>query len=237
MVDREHSGFVPEQEFTLAIYDRLIPLVATNIAWWRDAVWRWAFDPLTISRTRISLPLLFQGRVTDDDKIAILAAIYDTHAVGVAKIDPWLQPAEISENVNIEDVAKEYTAAIRGYGPYLRLRSSVLDLGIDWIANKAAIEMFLVQVERILAETEHIILTKEAAEVLQLLAETPVAISLEVIMNGTDLCHAKSTAKKAVDELIAAGYAIRPHGPNKGVAASNAGLSVAAKLGTKSAQA
>ena len=78
-------------------------------------------------------------------------------------------------------------------------------------------------------------LTKEAAAVLLYLNDRfPILLTLDDIETGADLSRA--TAQKATRELIAVHYAHRPSGPNKGIAITNAGRSVAAKLITKSAQ-
>jgi hypothetical protein len=75
------------------------------------------------------------------------------------------------------------------------------------------------------------VLTKEAASVLMYLASRQrVLATIDDIEAGADLSRA--TANKSVTELVRVGYADRPHGPNKGVAATDEGLAVAAKLST-----
>lgn len=75
-------------------------------------------------------------------------------------------------------------------------------------------------------------LTKEAAAILHFLAERhPVQQSLDDIETGADVSRA--TASKASREVVAAGYAERPNGPNKGLGLTAAGKAVATKLSTK----
>lgn len=75
--------------------DRLVPLVHWHLEWWRSAVLRWAADPPHyFDKKGIESGVVPVSRdshitLTADDRIVLLAAIYDTYAVGGRRIYPW----------------------------------------------------------------------------------------------------------------------------------------------------
>jgi hypothetical protein len=79
------------------------------------------------------------------------------------------------------------------------------------------------------------VLTKEAAGVLVHIAKRPSeTFSIDDITLNVDRCQSRTTAKRAIDQLINLKFADRPKGPKKGVAVTRTGLAFANKLGTKS---
>src|SRR4051812_29208720 len=92
-----------------AIYDRLISLVVGNIEWWREGVGRWA-------KRKIKLSIPLPDEITSDEKIAILAAVYDHHATAVAQINPWLRPLDIPA----EAMADDWVGPIPGTEGYMQ---------------------------------------------------------------------------------------------------------------------
>jgi hypothetical protein len=117
------------------------------VEWWRNAVLRWAADPPHYfdddGRGSGVLPIPFPNNatLTADDRIALLAAIYDTCVAGGVRIDPWaifLLPAGA-------DLSKQ------GQTAWWALKSRVPTLREHWSSHQAMIEVFLVEVERKLA--------------------------------------------------------------------------------------
>jgi hypothetical protein len=177
--------------------------------------------PLYDDRDFQILPVpLPAAALTKDEQIALLAAIHDTYARGVEQISPWPGlPTNKSERPK--------------YYAYSALFDRVATLRLHWTNHKATIETVLADVESELRAAPW--LTREAAAVLGYLVRRYLVLStLDDIMSGADL--ARSTAKKACDELIEKKYAIRPDGPNKGILATTTGLAIADKFGTNSAQ-
>lgn len=129
------------------IYDRLIPLVTSNIEWWRTAVRRWASrkNPLTI-------PLLYG---TPDEQISLLAAIYDYHAAPAGQIDPWNgpseMPADLSEDGPISGLDSYFQALDEGLATYHQLVEQVPLLPRKWDINGRIIEYAITDVKKMLS--------------------------------------------------------------------------------------
>lgn len=124
-----------------AIARRLIPLVHSNPDRWREAVRRWADDPPLHGDGGV-LPVPFPETLTPDERIAILAAIYDAKTTNVARIDPWpshvLPPTESSESAVV--IPGEYRLAMRYQ---ILVRDRVPRLSEHWGTHEAAIELFI----------------------------------------------------------------------------------------------
>lgn len=120
------------------IADRLLPLVQRHLAWWREAVKRWADNPPTYPdefgegspiEEATGIPLIWLGReridyrpilpvpfpwesLTHDERLAMLAAIHDTYADGVERIDPWHDLPGLTE-VSDSSFLEQHRVAIR----------------------------------------------------------------------------------------------------------------------------
>jgi hypothetical protein len=78
------------------IVKRLETLVSQNIAWWRDAVRKWAdspprhkFSSMGDHAEDIILPVPLPVSLTFGEKVALLAAIFDSQTPEAGQINPW----------------------------------------------------------------------------------------------------------------------------------------------------
>jgi len=133
-----------------AIVRCLTPLVHGNRSYWTDAVCRWAADPPHHGDRGI-LPVPLPVKLTDDERIALLAAIYDACVTEAARIDPWRDPRDLPDLPDDprDAISGEYQLAIR-YAILVRDRVPMLRL--HWHTHEAAIEMFIADAERDLAK-------------------------------------------------------------------------------------
>lgn len=130
-----------------AIAHRLMPLVHDHLEWWRAAVRRWAKDAPRYGNSRV-LPVPFPETLTPDERLAVLAAIYDAHTTEVARIDPWpvsdLPPVSATEG----PIPVEFSIAIR----YATLRDErIPKLRHVWNTHETAVNLFIVEAEQALA--------------------------------------------------------------------------------------
>lgn len=136
-----------------AIYDRLIPLVISNIDWWRDAVRRWANNPPLHGPKKLPLPIPLPEMVSFDEKVALLAAIHDSYATPVARIDPWPEPLNIGRRTVKKDrKAPSLCPAPMRYA--ILTDDRVPSLRKRWTSHKSAIAMFFANVVKEIKRTK-----------------------------------------------------------------------------------
>lgn len=133
-----------------AIVRRLTPLVHGNRDYWTDAVSRWATDPPVYGDDGV-LPVPLPVKLTRDERIALLAAIYDACVTDAARIDPWRDPRDLPDLPAAPGggaVPGEYQLAIR-YA--ILVRDRVPTLSQHWDTHEAAIEIFIADIEKEIA--------------------------------------------------------------------------------------
>lgn len=130
-----------------AIVRRLTPLVNGQREWWREAVRRWANDPPLYGDDEV-LPVPLPVRLTRDERIALLAAVFDACVADAATIDPWRDPRDLPELPAApggDPIPREYQHAIRYE---ILVRDRVPNLRDQWDTHEAAIEMLIADIER-----------------------------------------------------------------------------------------
>ncbi|MCC7085283.1 MAG: hypothetical protein IT427_09780 [Pirellulales bacterium] len=133
-----------------AVFDRMVPLVEDNRDWWRAAVRRWASDPPVYfdddGFEDGVIPVPFpQAALTTDEQMALLAAIYDSLAAGIERIDPWRDLPLMPLLGDDRAVLDEHRLALR-YG--ILLSDRVPELRNHWATHHTKVELFVDEAKR-----------------------------------------------------------------------------------------
>ncbi|MCC7086402.1 MAG: hypothetical protein IT427_15485 [Pirellulales bacterium] len=131
------------------VYHRLVPLVKDNRDWWRAAVRRWASDPpIHLDDDGFEagvIPVPFSHvALTYDERLALLAAIYDSLVVWSERIDPWRELPSLPLLGDDRSVLDEHRLALR-YGVLMSDR--VPELRNHWATYQGEVKLLVDEAE------------------------------------------------------------------------------------------